>query len=174
MTLEPMADAAFAANIPPGFAIAAGYYPGKADFHPWAPPDWGLFPGYRLPITVPADPGNGPADGAAALAYLRGTLKVPAGCLTVVDMEARVDVEYVLNFGAALQQGYRVLVYGSRSTVFYNPPLNGYWVAQYGITGQQIAELLAVPHVRAIQIANHPGYDASLVKRWVEGEMWHG
>lgn len=174
MTYARMADAAFAANIPPGFAIAAGYYPGKADFHPWAPSDWGLFPGYRLPITVPANPGNGPEDGAAALAYLRGTLKVPAGCLTVVDMETRVDVKYVLNFGAQLQQGYKVWVYGSRSSVFLNPPLNGYWVADYGLTAQQIMAMLAEPHVRAIQYAEHPGYDASLVKAWTEGEMWHG
>jgi len=170
-----MADAAYAANIPPGFQVAAGYFPGRADYHPWAPADWGRFPGFRLPITVPADPGDGPADGAAAVAYLRDVLHVPEGCFTVVDMEGRVDAEYLLNYGEAVQPFYRVWVYGSASSVFGNPPLNGYWVADYtqAVT-QKILDLLEQPHVRAVQYATGPGYDSSLVKDWTEGGMWHG
>lgn len=173
MTYARMADAAFAANIPPGFDIAGGYIPGRDDFHPWARADWDRFPGYRLPITVPANPGDGPADGAAVVAYLR-SLGVPEGCIVVVDMEERTDVEYVLNFGAAVQPFYRVWVYGSASTVFGNPGLNGYWVADYSTDMTEIDALLQHEHVRAVQYANGPGYDSSLVKPWTEGEMWHG
>lgn len=173
MQLLHMADAAFAANIPPGFPIVAGYYPGAADFHPWTRADWGLFPGAKLPVTVPADPGNGHEDGLAALASLR-MLGVPQGSFTALDLEERVDVEYVLNFGAALQQGYRVWPYGSLDFIFRNPPLNGYWPAAYGLTAAELMQLLAQPHVRAIQYQPGPGYDQSLVKQWTEGGMWGG
>lgn len=170
-----MADAAFAANIPPGFDIAGGYIPGRDDYHPWARSDWGRFPGYRLPITVPANPGDGPTDGRIVVAYLHVSLGVPFGCIVVLDMEGRTDVEYVLNFGAAVQAGgYRVWVYGSESTVFGNPPLNGYWVADYTSDLAAIDALLQHEHVRAVQFAAGPGYDSSLVKPWTEGEMWHG
>ena len=172
-TLHHMADAAFAANIPPGFPIVAGYFPGRDDFHPWSVQDWQRFPGYKLPITVPAAPGNGPEDGAAAVAYLRDTLHVPAGCYMMLDLEGRVDVEYVLNFGAAVAPHYRVWVYGEESTVFGNPPLNGYIVASFGITAQQIMETIAHPHVRGVQYQDFGPYDASLIEQWTEGDLWH-
>jgi hypothetical protein len=174
MTYLPMADAAFAGNIPPGFDIAAGYYGGQAAYHVWPPADWARFPGYRLPIWVPGTPGNGPADGVAAAAALR-KLGVPAGCISVLDMEARTDVEYVANFHAQFTvAGYKLWVYGSRSTVFVNPPCNGYWVADYGLTLTEVTGLLGLPHVRAVQHATSAGFDTSLVKAWTEGEMWHG
>lgn len=174
-TYARMADAAFPQNIPPGFPIAAGYYPGLDDFHAWTPADWGRFPGYRLPVTVPADPGSGPLDGGSAVAYLRNVLHVPEGCITGLDLETRVDVRYVLNFGQVMQDaGYKVWVYGSQSTVFQNPPLNGYWPAVRNWTAAAVERLLQQPHVRAAQIADLGGYDVSYVKPWTEGEMWHG
>lgn len=178
LTLARMADAAFAQDITPGFEIAAGYYGGPGAFHVWAAKDWDRFPGYRLPIWVPS-PGNksGLKDGAEAVAALQ-QLKVPAGSFTVVDMEAMRDRTYVEHFAETLHAGggYRLWVYGSRSTVFGNPPCNGYWVADYGISTAQGIRLLETPHVRAWQhLANiAPGYDASLVKQWTEGGMWHG
>ena len=181
LTLAKMADAAFAQDITPGFEIAAGYYGGEGAFRVWPAADWARFPGYRLPIWVPS-PGNkdGEVDGTEALAALRA-LKVTPGAFTVLDMEALRDRTYVEAFGAALHgtvlgQGYRVWVYGSRSTVFGNPPLNGYWVADYGISTTEGLRLLESPHVRAWQHTPNiaPGYDASLVKEWTEGGMWHG
>lgn len=173
MTYARMADAAFAANIPPGFDIAGGYYPGRADFHAWSPADWQRFPGYRLPITVPGDPGDGDVDAQVAVLNLQ-QLGVPEGCITVLDMETRKDVLYVETFGAAMAPHYRVWVYGSASTVFGNPPLNGYWAADYTTDMRVIDQLLQAPHVRAVQYNAGPGYDSSLVKPWTEGEMWHG
>lgn len=171
-TYEHMADAAFAATIPPGFAIAAGYYGGPLAYHVWPAADWQRFPGFRLPIWVGGF--DGADEGAQAVFALRA-LGVPAGCRTGLDMETRKDITYVEAFGAALQAaGYLVEVYGSASTVYGNPPLNGYWVADYGLTAGQMMTVLETPHVRAIQYASFPAYDASLVKAWTEGEMWHG
>ena len=175
MTFELMADAAYAATIPPGFAAAAGYYGGPNAYHVWPGLNWDLFPGFRLPIWVGGT--NGAEEGAQAVAALR-QLRVPPGSLTGADMETRSsaeDASYLEVFGAVLQSaGYKVWTYGSASTVFRLPPLNGYWVASYGISMAEIERLMGLGHVRAVQYANHPGFDASLVKAWTAGEMWHG
>lgn len=169
-----MADAAFAANIPPGFQIAAGYYGGPAAYHVWPRSDWGLFPGYRLPIWVGGEDGAG--EGQQAVEEL-ANLGVPAGCLTVLDMEARKDDTYVAHFGSALYAaGYKTWVYGSYDTLFGNPPLNGYWVADYTTRMAEVRQIMQSPSVRAVQYAadQPPGFDESMVKQWTEGEMWHG
>lgn len=177
LTLAKMADAAFAQDITPGFEIAAGYYGGPGAFHVWSPSDWARFPGYRLPIWVPST-GNksGKVDGQEAVDALK-RLRVPPGSFTVVDMEGMIDRTYVENFGAVLHEAaYRCWVYGSRSTLFANPSLNGYWVADYGVSTAVGRLLLETPHVRAWQYEANiaPGFDASLVKEWTEGGMWHG
>ena len=172
MTYARMADAAFAANIPPGFQIAAGYYGGPDAYHVWPTSDWGRFPGFRLPIWVGGLDGKGEAADAAVV--LSG-LGVPPGSITVLDMEARKDITYVEAFGAAMKTaGYKTWVYGSAGAVFRNPPLNGYWVADYGLSAEQMMSVLELPHVRAVQYASYPAFDPSLVKPWTEGEMWHG
>lgn len=177
LTLAKMADAAYAADITPGFQIAAGYYGGPGAFHVWSPSDWGRFPGFRLPIWVPSQgPKDGDVDGLEAGGLLMD-LRVPDGSYTVVDMEGMKDRTYVTKFAAKLKDfGYRLWVYGERSTVFGNPAANGYWVADYGITTAEGVGLLETPHVRAWQYRANiaPGYDASLVKEWTEGGMWHG
>ena len=178
LTLAKMADAAFAREIQPGFEIAAGYYGGAGAFRIWPRAEWDLFPGYRLPIYVPS-PGNknGTIDGREAVAELQA-LKVPPDSYTAVDMETLKDRTYVTNFAATLHDegGYRLWDYGSESTVFSNPPANGWWVAAYSLTMAQGLHLLESPHVRAWQHTANiaPGYDASLVKEWTEGGMWHG
>lgn len=178
LTLAKMADAAFAQDITPGFEIAAGYYGGPGAYHVWPRSDWARFSGYRLPIWVPS-PGNkdGEVDGRQAVDELLA-LKVPPGSYTVVDMEILRDRTYVERFAATLHEegGYRLWDYGSRSTVFGNPPCNGWWVADYGISTAEGTRLLEMPHVRAWQYQANiaPGYDASLVKQWTEGGMWHG
>jgi hypothetical protein len=177
LTLAKMADAAFAPNIRPGFEIAAGYYGGPGAYHVWSAADWDLFPGFRLPVWVPSIGNkNGTDDGLQAVKALKA-LNVPPGSFTVVDMEGMRDRTYVTNLAATLSaSGYRLWVYGSVSTLFGNPPANGYWVADYGISTAEGARLLETPHVRAWQYQANiaPGYDASLVKQWTEGGMWHG
>ena len=174
MSYLHMADAAYAAAIPPGFQVAAGYYGGPNAYHVWPAADWGRFPGLRLPIWVGGFEGT--AEGSAAVAALH-KLGVPAGCCTVLDMETRVDWTYVEAFGAELQAaGYKVWVYGSAAYVFKNPELNGYWVADY--VGQPFMH--PAVGVRATQYAaGLPGagggqFDASLVKAWVVPFLWAG
>lgn len=172
MTYVRAADAAYASNIPGGFDIAGGYYGGPDAYHVWPAADWRRFPGNKLPIWVGGQ--DGPGEGVEAVALLH-QLGVPEGVITVLDMETRVDVQYVDNFVAELwQASYKVWVYGSASSVFRNPPANGYWVADYTTDMAQIDALLQAGHVRAVQFQadTWPGYDVSLVKMWTEGRMW--
>ena len=179
MTYATMGDAAFAANLDgTSFDIVAGYYGGPNAFHRWPVADWDRFPGYRLPIWVGGQ--NGLGEGSQAVASLEA-LRVPHGCVTVLDMEGRKDITYVQAFGQVLHDGgYKTWVYGSDSTIGLNPPLNGYWVADYGTNPRvgldqaQIDDLMAHPHTRAVQYREGPFYDYSQVKPWTEGEMWHG
>jgi hypothetical protein len=162
------ADAAFASNIPPGFDIAFGYYGGPEAYHVWDRADWDRFPGLKVPIWVGGLAGAPEAEAAAGILRQLG---VPEGAVTVLEMDTRVDLTYVQAFGAGLQQaGYRVWVYGSSSTVFGNPQLNGYWVASY--SGQPF--MYSAPGVRATQYAADlpPGFDADLVKAWTAAFMW--
>ena len=164
------ADAAFASNIPPGFDAAFGYYGGPDAYHTWSRADWQRFPGPKIPVWVGGYDGAG--EGAESVAALRA-LGVPKGAVTVIDMETRVDKTYVMAFSGPLQgAGYKVWVYGSASTVFGNPQMNGYWVADY--TGQPFMHPQV--GVRATQYAADlpPGFDASLIKAWTAAFMWGG
>jgi hypothetical protein len=168
---ERMRDAAFAVDISqPWTGAVAGYYGGPNAYHVWAPGDWALFRGNRkLPIWVGGLDGSG--EGANAVSALRA-LRVPTDSYTVVDMEGRVDETYVAHFGSVLQAaGYKVWVYGSASTVFSNPGLNGYWVADYAGIGPFMYDRSGV---RATQYAAGYAYDSSTVKYWTytSGTWW--
>ena len=158
-----MRDAAFAADItePWGGAVA-GYYGGPDAYNVWSHADWKRFPNNRkLPIWVAGLDGTG--EGHDAVAALRD-LGVPERSYTAVDMETRVDRTYLDNFGAVLNAaGYKVWVYGSASTVFSNPRLNGYWVADYAGIGPFMYNHSGV---RATQYAPGEYYDSSSIKDW--------
>ena len=168
---ERMRDAAFAANIDQSWTGAVGgYYGGPKAFHVWSPGDWKKFEANRkLPIWVAGPDGEGEAT--AAIRALRA-LGVPTGVYTAVDMENRVDGSYVADFGQAMQAaGYKVWVYGSASSVFSNPRLNGYWVAEFAEKGPFMYNHR---HVRATQYASGPEYDSSTVRDWTynSGPWW--
>jgi hypothetical protein len=168
---ERMRDAAFAVNISTSWTGAvAGYYGGPNAFNVWAPGDWRLFSGNRkLPIWVAGL--DGPGEGASAVSALRA-LRVPGNSYTAVDMEGRVDETYVTNFGNVLSAaGYKVWVYGSASTLFSNPGLNGYWVADYAGIGPF---MFSHAGVRATQYAPGNAYDSSTVKdfTYALGTWW--
>ena len=172
MNLLPMADAAYAANIPPGFDIVGGYLDSPEAYHPWTVGDWARFPGYKLPIWVHEPGSDGTAAAHETVAQLQA-LGVTPGSIVALDMETRIDRTFVDRYGGVLAAGgLKCWVYGSAAFVGSNPPLNGYWVADY--TGDQhvISFLLGQPHVRAVQWATSAGYDSSLVKAWTEGSMW--
>ena len=168
---ERMRDSAFAANINPSWTGAVGgYYGGPDAYNVWASRDWTPFHRNRkLPIWVGGQ--DGPGEAKQAIAALRD-LRVPKRVYTVLDMEDRVDDLYVNHFGQALQAaGYKVWVYGQASSVFGNPRLNGYWVADYADKG---AFMYDHRHVRATQYAQGQNYDSSTVRDWTynSGPWW--
>jgi hypothetical protein len=168
---ERMRDAAFPGGIsePWGRAIA-GYYGGPEAYNIWGAGQWKQFARNRkLPIWVAGLDGTG--EGHQAVDALRD-LGVPRKSYTAVDMEQRIDRTYLDNFGAVLQRaGYRVWVYGSASSVFNNPGLNGYWVADYAGIGPFMYNHAGV---RATQYTSGAGYDSSTIKDWtyLSGTWW--
>jgi len=168
---ERMRDSAFAANINPSWhGAVGGYYGGPNAFNVWAHGEWKRFHRNRkLPIWVGGQ--DGPGEASQAIKALHD-LGVPKRVYTALDMEDRVDDLYVNNFGHALQAaGYKVWVYGQASSVFGNPRLNGYWVADYADKG---AFMYDHRHVRATQYATGPNYDSSTVRDWTfnSGTWW--
>jgi hypothetical protein len=167
---ERMRDAAYAVDIGPYARAVAGYYGGPEAYHVWSPGDWKRYPGNRkLPIWVAGLDGTG--EGHDAVEALRD-LGVPKRVYTAVDMEARIDKTYLEHFGEVLHAaGYKVWVYGSASTVFSNPGLNGYWVADYAGIGPFMYDHSGV---RATQYAPGEYYDSSSVKDWTyySGTWW--
>jgi hypothetical protein len=168
---ERIRDSAFAASISPSWTGAVGgYYGGPDAFNVWAPRDWAPFHRNRkLPIWVGGQ--DGPGEAKQAIAALHH-LDVPTRVYTALDMEDRVDDLYVNNFGQAMQAaGYKVWVYGQASTVFGNPRLNGYWVADFADKGPFMYHHR---HVRATQYAEGENYDSSTVRDWTfnSGPWW--
>jgi hypothetical protein len=168
---ELMRDAAYATSISQSWTGAVGgYYGGPDAFHVWTAADWRRFAANRkLPIWVAGTDG---AREAAQAARALHRLGVPPGAYTVVDMETRVDGPYLAAFGPALRAaGYKVWVYGSASSVFANPALNGYWVADYAGIGAYMYDHV---QVRATQYASGQDFDSSTVKQWTyySGTWW--
>lgn len=167
-----MGDAAYANDLDgTNFDAVAGYLVSPNAFHSWSESDWDKVPGPKLPVFVANNgPKNGRNDGRAIVQQLRD-LKVPSGKLVVVDLEESVDKTYVERLYSVVhdQAGYRVWVYGSASTVFQNPPCNGYWVADYvGATPFMYNHR----QVRSTQWERGSLYDTSAVLKWTLREFW--
>jgi hypothetical protein len=162
-------DAAYAGNIGTWDGTVLGYYGGPDAYHTWAAGDWDQYPANpKIPIWVAGYAGED--EGKAARDALRD-LGVPKGCVTVLDMELRVDRTYVAAFGKVLQDaGYKVWPYGVVSTVFRNPQLNGYAVAD--VTG--VEHMYPHPAVRMTQYAFGSLYDDDAVKEWLlaQDDLW--
>lgn len=163
-----MGDAAFAPGLfGTHFDAVAGYLSSGHEVNPWSVEDWQGVVGPKLPIWVAGF--NGKMDAESCLNGV-WTIGATKGCYVAVDMEARVDETYVAAFGAIMQhEGYKVLVYGSASTVFNHPQLNGYWVADYAGIGPFMYNH---PGVRATQYQPGPNYDSSTVRPWILPGFW--
>jgi hypothetical protein len=161
-------------RLPADAGGVAGYIGGDTP-HVWTKSEWrrfGKMP--KLPIYVRSNEGNPVSDAGVALMRLY-QIGATRGCAVALDLELRVDPPYVLEFGRILQFfGYRVLVYGSLSTVFRNPPLNGYWVAHY--TGNAAPEKPLTGKVRGVQYADAQmtgvPWDVSEFKPWQLDHFW--
>jgi hypothetical protein len=165
-----MGDAAFPQGLDgTAFDAVGGYFPAANAVHGWTRGDWGRIPGPKLPIWV-ANFGqkNGLRDAEQTLADAQD-IGMHKG-IVALDMETSVDKTYVAAYGSVMQHhGYKVWVYGSASTVFDMPQLNGYWVADYAGIGEF---MYRHPGTRATQWTDGPKYDSSTVKRWVLSEFW--
>jgi hypothetical protein len=89
---------------------------------------------WRLPIYACSNPAsrNPTSDSAAAVAWLRAH-GVPRGSALALDYETAVDAGYLTTFDKeVVAAGWRVLVYGSLSSVTQNPqPSAGFWTASW-------------------------------------------
>lgn len=155
-------DAAFPENLAGYTGTVLGYYGGPRAYNAWSKLQWNQFVrNYKIPIWVGGLAGKDEA--VQAVGVLR-TLGVPKGCVTLLDMEARVDKTYVAHFGEVmLASGYKTWVYGSTSTLFLNPQLNGYAPANpTGVRG-------LFPHagVRMTQWAFGAITDSDVIRKWV-------
>ena len=155
-----MYDAAYPPAHPPAWPVAAGYLGGNTP-HVWSLVEWQHQPArYRLPIWVRSNPDavNDAADAAAA-AKAAKALGVPHGATIALDFETTVNAPYVQTFDETLKAaGYRVMLYGSASSVRHNPePSGGYWVANWTGTAHMDAGAAAT------QWTNGTGYDSSLI-----------
>jgi len=152
-------------NVPPGFDAAAGYIGGDTP-HVWTRDEWarlGKLP--KLPIWVQSVPTTAARAQAEAFVALEQLYHIgcPTGHAVALDLETAVDPAYVTAFGAVMRwAGFRTWVYGSRSTVFGNPALDGYWVADY--TGAP--HFPAGPTVRACQWQAGKLIDRSVIRWW--------
>lgn len=161
-----MGDAAYAVNLDgTSFDAVGGYLRAPASLHPWSSTDWREVPGPKLPIWEAGFDGRIEAENCLAqLAALDAK-----DCYVALAMETRTDRTYVAAFGAIMQHyGYRVLVTGSASSVFGNPPLNGYWVEDYIYKPFMYNH----SHVRATQWTDGEKYDQSTVKPWILKRFW--
>ena len=109
-------------------------YVGGDTPHVWSDAEMNAAPGrFRVPCYVRSNPAQADphADARVLLGWL-ATHKVPKGVTTVLDLETAVDPAYVSGFAADVHAGgYRVIDYGSSSTLFKNPREDGYFVADY-------------------------------------------
>lgn len=121
---------------------------------------------YRIPTWVRSNPQQvSPiADAHAFMAWLTNE-KVPSGCYTVLDLETAIDPFWVSAFGSVIRSKYRLAPYGSKDFLFYNPPLDGYFVGDY----TQVPHMYDHPNIIATQYFNSPAYDLSL---WSAVPVW--
>lgn len=172
MRLDTGEDAAFPQNLFGESGIILGYFGGAGAFHVWTENDWAHFrSNLKIPIWVaPQGNKNGQADASEAVTKLRA-MGVPSGKVILLDMETMVDKTYVSAFGRGLQSaGYKVWVYGSVSSVFQNPQLNGYAVADP--TGT--VHMYPHPGVRMTQYAFGQTQDEDVVRHWLvsQDDLW--
>lgn len=162
-------DAAFPGNLFGDTGMVLGYYGGPEAYNVWSTVSWLRFTShYKIPIWVAGL--NGEEEGISAVSALH-SLRVPEGKVTILDMEARIDRSYVSNFGHELQSaGYKVWVYGSASSLFRMPQLNGYAVADP--TG--IVHMYPHPGVRMTQYAFGSAFDNDVVRKWLaeQDDLW--
>lgn len=126
-TLVTMRDAAWPSSVEPTTAAELIYAGGDT---PNPMQDLSTAR-YRVPCWVRSNPQQvSPNTDAVAFATWLHDNNVPLGTVTVLDLEMAVDPAYVNVYGSVIHSfGYYVWPYGSTSTLFQNPALDGYFAA---------------------------------------------
>lgn len=162
-----MRDAAYPQRWPGWAGAVAGYLRAPRALNPWTGQQWGWFHANRkLPIWVGGLAGEPEAWSCLQQLY---ALAVPVGSWVALDLETRVDRTYVTRFCAVLHwHGLKVANYGSTSTLFNNPPADGWWVADP--TGQ----LHQYDHAGTVatQCVDAGAWDESLITDSVYNQLW--
>lgn len=105
------------------------FYGGGDTPHVWTTQEIHAAPGrFRLFCWVRSNPAqvNALADAQACLNAM-AAIGYPAGCAVLLDLETAVDPPYVNTFGSLVRPTNPVWPYGSKSTLFRNPALDGYF-----------------------------------------------
>lgn len=128
-------DSAWPVSPPPESDGVAGYIGGDTP-HVWTAEDWaGQKARYRLPVFVRSNP-RGIAgivpDVNAAVDRLKA-IGAPRGTLVAWDMETAADKAYIAGvYTGLLAHGWKLVVYGSDSTIMGNDNPDGlYWAADW-------------------------------------------
>ena len=155
---------------PKGYQAAAGYIGGDTP-HVWTVEEWerlGRLP--KLPIYVRSNDGTDPHEDAFQTLKRLYQIGCPPGSRIALDMETRVNANYVATFYRRVRFfGYRLWVYGSAVSVFRNPACNGYWVADFADRGPFMYK---DKRVRATQYQPGSTFDSSTLRRFQLHRMW--
>lgn len=172
------ADSAFPAGLEPfptGYKCAQFYIGERLPIRTPTPHIWDRNQINRLPkgigkypmfVGTPAIGESGDAE-TEALECLKALKHVecPLGKVVGLDLELAVAPAYVTAFGGVLNHfGMRVWVYGSLSTVFRNPRLNGYDPADWTGLPHVVAGAHATQWASAGQLGTT--YDARSIRFW--------
>jgi hypothetical protein len=147
-------------------AQVVGWYLGGATPHVWTLADrMAQTARWQLPIWVPSNPLTGVAEGASCAEAARAA-GVKPGVTIGWDLETHQWAGEVTAAAAVLAlAGYHLMPYGSAGFVFANPPVAGYWVADW--TGQPHlyphAGVVATQYAANVTLANGVPVDKSLI-----------
>lgn len=123
-------DAAYPPKLYPEGAQGLAFYIGGDTPHVWTPAEiQACHYVYRLPIFVRSNPVHSEAGEDVNLAITRlNVIGAPKGIIVAWDSETSVDPRYIGDVYKLLSQGgYKMMDYGSNSTVFGNDIPDGYY-----------------------------------------------
>lgn len=151
-----MRDAAYPSSLEPSTLAELIYMWGDTP-NPKMPAD--STARYKVPTCVRSNPQQTtPGYDAGGFIEKLHEGGVPAGVVTILDLEEAIDPAWVLGYGELVHAaGYLVWPYGSTDFLFRNPPLDGYFVGN----PTQIPHLW--PGSRATQWGFFGAYDLSLI-----------
>jgi hypothetical protein len=180
--MHSLGDAAFPTDQLLAFDAVAGYLgPDHNAVHPWTPAEWQKYQNKRwLPIWVYDPALTGRAQAGMCLLALHSlgikpkvrrwwTVWRTLSVVVSLDLETLKAVIADTEFTAVLgKAGFLVMPYGSKSTVYSNPPGFGYWVADW----TSRPHMVPGRYVKATQWTSGSDHDSSLIRWRLWVRLW--